>query len=552
MEILRIEDLSFKYPNSDTFAVDRLSLSVENGEFITVCGESGCGKSTLLRLIKREVAPFGEVSGSIYLNGALQSEISYKDSACDVGFVMQDPDNQIVTDKVWHELAFGLENMGLPNDVIRRRVGEMASYFGIEGWFRRGTDELSGGQKQILNLASVMVMQPKLLILDEPTSQLDPIAAAEFVSTLSKLNRELGMTIIIVEHRLEELFPISDRVLLMDNGRALICDTPRALGKRMSEDFKEHPMWEALPSATRIFNALSVDGECPLTVKEGRAFLERRYKPFEEEKESKKYTKNAIVELKDVFFRYEREASDVLRGASMAFYEGEIACILGGNGSGKTTALNLISGILKPQRGKILIKGKKISSYKGNSLYRDSLAYLLQDPKTAFFRDTVRDELLEMIDQKIEGDVSLLERIAETVGIDHLFDRHPFDLSGGEQQKCALAKVLLTRPEVLLLDEPTKGLDASSKKTLVNILKTLKKDGITVLLVTHDVEFAALCADRCLMFFDGEVISEGEPREFFADNNFYTTAANRMARSLWKNAVTCESVVECCLKGGAG
>ena len=277
MEILRIENLSFRYPNAKSNAIDGVSLSINDGDFVVVCGESGCGKTTLLKLLKSELAPVGEKSGKIFYCGKEQEMLDPKSSASQIGYVLQNPDNQIVTDKVWHELAFGLENMGVDSDIIRRRVGEMASYFGIHEWFRKKTDELSGGQKQLLNLAAIMVMQPKILILDEPTSQLDPIAASDFIATLHKLNRELGLTIILVEHRLEEVFPIADKVLLMDSGKALLFDVPEAIGRKLLKAHSDHRMLCALPSAVRIFTALGIEDECPLTVKEGRDFLERHF-----------------------------------------------------------------------------------------------------------------------------------------------------------------------------------------------------------------------------------------------------------------------------------
>ena len=274
MELLQVEDLSFRYPKSERDALYGIDLSVQSGEFIVLCGPSGCGKTTLLRLLKKELAPYGERSGQILYNGAPQDALT---DAGEIGFVRQDPESQIITDKVWHELAVGLENMGVPTEVIRRRVGEMASFFGIEGWFRQRTDELSGGQKQLLNLASVMVMQPKLLILDEPTGQLDPIAAADFITTLQKLNRELGLTILLAEHRLEEVFPIADRALVLENGRVLLDDAPRMIGTRLSEFGRDHPMLRALPSAVRVWRGIGSGDPCPLTVREGRDFLERNF-----------------------------------------------------------------------------------------------------------------------------------------------------------------------------------------------------------------------------------------------------------------------------------
>lgn len=551
MEILRIENLSFRYPGTEKRAVDSIDLSVNDGEFIVVCGESGCGKTTLLRLLKRELAPAGEKSGNIFYRGTRQEELDGRTAAAEIGYVLQNPDNQIVTDKVWHELAFGLENIGVPTEVIRRRVGEMASYFGIQEWFRKKTDELSGGQKQLLNLASVMVMQPKILILDEPTSQLDPIAASDFISTLKKLNRELGLTVILVEHRLEEVFPTADRVVLMDGGRVLLYDSPVNVGKRLGEMQNSHPMLLGLPSTVRIFNALHIDDVCPLTVREGRDFLERHFTADENAITVGEYNHSdeAAIELKKVWFRYERDLPDVLRGTSLTVYGGEFYCILGGNGTGKTTTLNVISGLNKAYRGKVIINGKPIKEYRGNSLYRNNLALLPQNPQTVFIKETVREdysEILETLGISKDERTEMIEAVTARVGISHLLEKHPYDLSGGEQQKCALAKMLLLKPKILLLDEPTKGLDAYSKHTLKNILADLKRDGMTILAVTHDVEFAAENADRCALFFDGEILSADVPDKFFSENNFYTTAANRIARQLCRNAVTCEQVVAFC------
>ena len=551
MEILHIENLSFKYPKTENNAVDSVSLNVGSGDFIVICGESGCGKTTLLKLLKKELSPAGEKSGYIFYKGIEQEKLDDKTSSSEIGYVLQNPDNQIVTDKVWHELAFGLENMGVSTEVIRRRVGEMASYFGISEWFRKKTDELSGGQKQLLNLASVMVMQPKILILDEPTSQLDPIAASDFIATLQKLNREFGLTILLAEHRLEDVFPIADKVLLMDKGKALLYDSPKNIGKRLSKIQYDHPMLLGLPSAVRIFEALNIVDECPLTVKEGKDFLERHFDAPQETELGNEYNHSGdtALELKKVWFRYERDLPDILRGTSLQVWRGEFYCILGGNGTGKTTALNVISGLNKAYRGKVLIGDKPLRDYKGNSLYRGNLALLPQNPQTVFIKDNVREDLLEILEAleipKTKR-AEMTEKTAAKIGITHLLDKHPYDLSGGEQQKCALAKILLLEPRILLLDEPTKGLDAYSKHVLKGILQELKSDGMTILAVTHDVEFAAENADRCALFFDGEILSADVPEKFFAENNFYTTAANRMSRRLFPNAVTCEQVVQLC------
>lgn len=544
MEILQIKNLSFTYPKSEKKALDSVNISVKKGDFVLICGASGCGKTTLLRLLKREIAPFGEKTGKIIFNNSSIDLLDVRTAASQIGFVSQNPDEQIVTDKVWHELAFGLENLGTEQSKIRSRVGEMASFFGIHNWYHAKTDELSGGQKQLLNLASVMVMQPKILLLDEPTSQLDPIAAADFIATLRKLNRELGLTIILVEHRLEEVFPIVDKVVTMENGKVLFFDEPREVCKQM----KGHILEEGLPSAVRIFNKLDGKGECPLTVREGREFLEKNYSPRTATVTQKTAdTKETILEARGLWFRYEKNSSDVVSGLDINIRKGEIFSILGGNGSGKTTTLNILAGLDKPYKGKVKLCGKKISEYKGGSLYRNNLALLPQNPKTVFLKDRVDEdfgEILKVMGVSESDKKSRITALAARFGIENLLDKHPYDLSGGEQQKCALCKLLLTQPQIILLDEPTKGFDAYSKLRLSELLFDLKSEGKTILIVTHDVEFAASVSDRCALFFDGKLISEGTPAEFFSENNFYTTAASRISREIIPNAVLCEDVVK--------
>lgn len=558
MELLKVENLSFTYPGQDKPALRQVSFTVNSGEFVVLCGESGCGKTTLLRLLKRELAPHGERTGEISYLGFPQQELDERTAACEIGFVMQNPENQIVMDKVWHELAFGLENMGLPQQKIRRRVGEMACFFGIDEWFRKETHHLSGGQKQLLNLASIMAMQPKLLILDEPTSQLDPIAASDFIGTLVKLNRELGTTILMTEHRLEEVFPAADKAGVMEEGKMLLWDVPRTVGKRLREIRENHKMLVGLPSAVRIYNALDVpEAECPLTVREGREFLDAYFtNQVRQKKEAAQQLmpgEETALLLKNVWFRYERETPDILEGVKLEIKKGEIVSILGGNGSGKTTLLSVIAGLNRAYRGKIRVFGKKIKSYKGNELYRGTLGLLPQNPQSVFLRETVREDYHEL--KKVMGDTEQemeekIARIAKLLKIEELLDQHPYDLSGGQQQKAALGKILLLQPKLLLLDEPTKGIDAYSKFRLMELMRRLQSEGITILMVTHDVEFAASVSNRCAMFFDRELTSVDPPEEFFCDNSFYTTAANRIARQMYDGVVTCEDVVGLCKENG--
>jgi energy-coupling factor transport system ATP-binding protein len=533
MEILNVKNLTFKYPKCDREALIDVSFSVNAGDFIVLFGETGCGKTTLLRMLKRELSPAGEKSGSILYKGTELSDLDAKTAATEIGFVMQKPETQIVTDKVWHELAFGLESAGTSKSAINRRISEMASYFGIGNWFLRDVSELSGGQKQLLNLASVMVTQPKLLLLDEPTSQLDPIAASEFISTLAKLNRELSLTIIISEHRLEDLFLAADKAIQLKDGRLIAYGEPRSVAAGMD---KSDSMEAAMPCAVRVCKALEADCEYPLTVKEGRAFIEKYGNETKELPAPERTSGEEALRFSRVFFRYGREFPDVLCDLDLSVKEGEIFCLLGDNASGKTTALSVAAGLLKAYSGKVEVFGKKISAYKSGELYKNCVAMLPQDVQTVFLHETIREDLAE-----ISEDLSSLP-----FDVTHYLDKHPYDLSGGEQQLCALAKMLLLKPRLLLLDEPTKGVDAAAKRRVIEILRKLKADGVTTLLVTHDVEFAASCADRCALFFNGAVAAVEEPETFFSENNFYTTAASRMSRGHYDRAVTSDDVVKLC------
>lgn len=561
MALFEIRDLSFSYPTSkDKKALDHIDLVIEPGQYITVCGKSGSGKTTLLRHLKSVLTPHGETTGMILFHGRPLAEADLREQSSRIGYVMQNPDSQIVTDKVWHELAFGLESLGENQKTIRTRVSEMASYFGIQGWFHRNVSELSGGQKQLLNLASIMAMQPDTLILDEPTSQLDPIAAADFLNTVRKINLELGTTIIITEHRLEDIFHASDRVVVMENGRIIADDAPKAVGAFLRQSGSE--MFAAMPSPMQIYYGAGGEApapeNCPLTVREGRNWLSWRFHdgwPEEyriDEGEEPDEIPDPSVLIKEVWFRYEKNDPDVLKGVNFAAAKGEISAIVGGNGTGKSTALKAICNICKPYRGHVYLFGKRIDHFKGGSLFRNNLVMLPQDPQGLFVKKTVREELEEMV--KHLGDPAARETaikdIAELCDIEELMASHPYDLSGGEQQRTALAKVLLTNPKVLLLDEPTKGLDNFFKLKFAEMLTKLKERGVTIIIVSHDVEFCARYADRVSMFFDGGVITTNTPRRFFSQNSFYTTAANRMSRHVFENAITNEDVIELCKANG--
>ena len=542
MAHFEIKNLSFSYPTAKgKESLRDVSLTIHKGEYVVLCGKSGSGKTTLLRHLKSVLAPHGKKSGEILFNGVPMPQVSQRDQSAKIGYVMQNPDDQIVTDKVWHELAFGLESLGVDQKTMRARVSEMACYFGIADWFHRDVANLSGGQKQLLNLASIMAMQPEVLILDEPTSQLDPIAASDFLNTVRKINIELGTTVIITEHRLEDIFPYADRAIVMDGGSVIADDTPRNIGKLLYE--QKNDMFSAMPTPVRVFYGAGGKGDCPLTVREGRNWLSKAFTeapktaailadPMEEEIEK------PALSLKELWFRYEKDSPDILRGVSAEVPVGSLYAIVGGNGAGKSTTLKAICGICKPYRGSVKVFGKPINKYKSSELFDGCLAMLPQDPKSLFVKKTVREDLEEMTKDK-----ALIDEIATTCQIEFLLGSHPYDLSGGEQQRAALAKVLLTQPKLLLLDEPTKGIDSFFKETLAKILCKLKEKGVTIVMVSHDVEFCAKYADQVSMFFDGQILTTDTPRRFFGANSFYTTAANRMSRHVFRNAVPAEDVV---------
>lgn len=506
MEILKADRLSFAYAESDAQALRDVSFALESGSFTVLTGDSGSGKSTLLRLLKREIAPRGTKSGEITVCGVLQDELSDRDAASKIGFVSQHPDEQIVTDRVWHELAFGLESLGKDDAFMRRRVAEIASFFGIGDWFRMQTDALSGGQKQLLCLASVLAVEPDILLLDEPTSRLDPVSEAEFLSLLERLNRELGITVLLSAHDTERVFGMADRVLYLQDGRIAADGTPREVASAFPIE-----KVGCLPSASQIYRRTNARGVLPLTVAEGRRMLDG--KTFASPNVPKRTCGDTVLTAKDLCFRFARDGKPLADRISFALHAGEHLCLLGGNGTGKTTLLRLLCGALKPVSGKVRAVGE--------------VAYLPQEPQTLFGEPTVREEYLLYCKQAAK-DLAQITQVAERIGITHLLDRHPYDLSGGELQLCAIARLLLQDVRVLLLDEPTKGLDARARERLTAVLKELTASGVAVLTVTHDVRFAASSADFCALLFDGRLPSAEPTRTFFAQNRFYTTPTSRM------------------------
>lgn len=550
-----------------------------------LCGPSGGGKSTLLKLLKPELTPVGTKEGSVFYKNRPLHQWEASLTAAEIGMVFQNPEAQPVMDTVEQELAFGMENLGLAPALMRSRLAEVSALFGLEPLLSLSVHELSGGQKQLLNLAAVLALHPKLLLLDEPTSQLDPVAAREFIALLRRLNEELSMTIILSEHRLEEALPLADRVLLLENGELRATGAPREL-VRMAGREESAFLLPYLPPASRLYLAFpetTDEGDdrqeaspapgksaVPLTIREGKAWLramlpaqaagaaEEDFKNglagqtglglnHESARAAKRSFGSSLIQdgqeekaqtaplltCSEVTFRYERDKPDVLKRMSLSVRGGELLAILGGNGAGKSTLLQLMAGLMKPQRGKLTRKaGVKA-------------AYLAQNPLLYFSRDTVMEEMLQMADygglgpEQAKRDIDVL---LQKFGLDSLAGSHPLDLSGGQQQKTALAMVLLLRPDVLLLDEPTKGLDPLAKEKLAQELLELAETGMGVVMVTHDVEFAARYASRCAMLFGGAITAEGTPGTFFPANYFYTTSVNRMVRDWLPEALTVEDV----------
>ncbi|WP_312876267.1 ABC transporter ATP-binding protein [Paenibacillus alginolyticus] len=543
MAILEIQELSFRYPVDERAVLDRINLSVEPGEFVLLCGASGCGKTTLLRHIKKELAPVGVRSGEILFNGKPLSSYAERYAARHIGMVQQSPENQTVTDRVLSEIVFTMENVDFNADIMRRRAAELSHYFGLDTLLDKHVSELSGGQKQLVQLASVLALQPQLLLLDEPTAQLDPLAARELIQLLQRINQDLGLTIIVAEHSYEDLLPVVDRVVAIEDGLIRHSGTAREVVQAFWLD--EASRWkDFVPPIPRLFmqETESWDERVPLTVKEGRQQLwrlpslkaaQQTSAVNSERNGAAQAAQPILLDCRELYVQYApKDDTQVLKNASLSVRTGEILAILGANGSGKTTLLKVLAGILKPQKGQLLFHGKDLRKWK--SYERAArIGFLVQNPLTYFIEDTVELEL--QLAAIRGGDVGTIAAkkivdIVNRLGLGPVLDRHPYDLSEGERQLAALAAVLLAEPELLLFDEPTKGMDPTAKRRWGELLKKLQQMGKTVVMVTHDVEFAADYATRCSMMFDGMLVAEGAPQSFFRDNLFYTTAMCQLMR----------------------
>ena len=544
MEILSCSKLKFRYNGSAEYTLHDVTFDAQPSQVVLVVGKTGSGKSTLLKLLKKEIAPAGELSGEIKINGKPQNDLSLLESTRTLAYVSQNPHTQTVTHNVSSELAFGLENLGTDSREILGKVGEMASYLGIEDIYDRPINKLSGGQKQLCCLCSALVQSPKILLLDEPAAQLDPIGASKLFSLLVRLNSELGTTLVIAEHRPREIFPYCDKIVFLDKGSAKCYDKQSFIAAAADDpDLQGY-----IPPCTKALLPL---GKTALFVKDAKNIIEKNFsvKPGKPLHKTGDTDAPVVFKAKDLYFRYSPKGKDVVNCLDVKVKKGEFFAAVGSNGCGKTTMLKLFCGILRPWQGKITLNGKNIRSYKGNTLYRENIAYMPQDPFEMFVSPTVKQEFENTC--KLMGQTNTLDELVRIFEIDHLLDMNPYDLSGGEIQKCALVKLLLTKPEILFLDEPGKGLDPVAKARLGTTLSRMCQNGKTVVIATHDLDFAAEYAHTCALFFDGKIHSKTWAKEFFSNNNFYTTDASRIARSVFPGVIT-TGELEKAVKEGEG
>lgn len=539
MEVLSVKNLNFRYESTnckaasvpkeavkedaealsyseDTFAIRNMNLVVQSGELVLFCGPCGCGKTTFFRLLKEELRPAGIVSGSI--------ENRYGNAA--TGYLFQNPDSQLVCRTVEEELVFGAENMGMPREEMARAVAEISAYLGIEQILHAETAHLSGGQKQMVNLASILLMKPKLLLLDEPVSQLDPVSTYEFIQLIRKLKDELGITILIIEHNLDAFLKEADRVIYMEEGQ-MVYDGGAAGFLDVLRQNKNQPQtgksgfWYSMPETVKVWLAQNTDaprGDYPLTVGQLRNSLDasKLFQRLSGEAEAFSKTENGkasvAVSIRSGYFRYEKHTPDILKNLSLTLEKGRIYSLIGGNGTGKSTLFSVLSGYRKLYRGKCKVEGR--------------VGVLPQNPSYAFFKDVLMEDL-QMVSEN-DRIWKVLEEYDFCSGMKAFLHKNPLDLSGGQMQKAAIVKMLLNDADLLLMDEPVKAMDGYEKHLFAALLKELQKAGKTIFFITHDLEFAEAVADSCLMLFDGRVIAMDSPKDMFRDNRFYTTVRGRI------------------------
>ena len=543
MPIFKVENLTYYYPGTKEPALRGINLEIKDGEFILIAGGSGSGKSTLARVLAGLIPDFygGRLGGKVFFAGKEIKTMDRRKLAREVGMVFQDPEKQIVQTSVEAEIAFGLENLGLPGNEMARRVAETCSFMNLSPLKDAFTANLSGGQKQKLALASVLAMQPRVLVLDEPTSQLDPVSAEEILNLVKRLNEEMGFTVILVEQRMERCFHLADRVLLIEEGEIVCAGDAREVARRAVQ--RDRPF---IPPVARFFAAFNTSW-IPVTVKEGRELLRAHLNPkninakpavpcLKKFSTVKDRERNNAISLKNVWFTYP-DGCAALKDINLDIKEGDFTAVLGENGAGKSTLLKLVAGLLKPGRGKVYVQGKDTGK-NGYKEIRKFMAYLSQNPNDYLFQETVEDELRFTLNNFGLKEENLLEDVIRKLHLERYRRRNPRDLSSGERQRVALASVLVTGPGLLILDEPTRGIDVRLKAELGKFLQEEAAAGKTVVVVTHDVEFASEFADHIVMMFAGRIVSAGEKHAVLGKSIFYAPQISKMCRGLFEGVLT--------------
>jgi energy-coupling factor transporter ATP-binding protein EcfA2 len=539
MVFLEAKNLSFKYLDN-SFTLSDVNFSLDKGDFCLVVGKTGCGKTTLLKLLKKEITPSGELKGLVKIDGF---DLKDYDSS-KIVYMFQNPSRQIVSDKVYREIVFGLEARGLEKGVIETKLAEIVNYLDINDLLEKHTMELSGGEAQLVSLASLLVLDPEVILLDEASSQLDPLTRKKFLEILKRINQDFGITIILVEHNLEDVLEFTDKIIVLDKGKMIYFGLKTEAINFLASN-KQY--FAFLPKTLQISKYLDLGSL--LHLKDVKEALKNKYKNEINFSYETKVFEKEIIKAEDLYYRYSKKEKDVLEKLSLTVYDNEILGLVGGNGVGKTTLLKNLAGIRSFYSGKIEIENKNIRKYKGNILYKNLIAYLPQDPLTLFLKRTVGEDL-EYYVKSLDLDKALLEKLLVKFDLKPLLEMSPYDLSGGELQKAAFTKILLSKPKILFLDEPTKGMDFSLREELKEILMDLKAKGATIIIATHDLEFIASVADRVGIMFNGKVLSLTDSHSFFSNSDFYTTVASLASRDLYDKVITVPELVEIAKKNG--
>ncbi len=522
--MIELREVTYSYPDSELPVLRNLCLEVAEGEFLLVIGASGSGKSTLLRCFNGLVPHFygGTFGGQIRVAGRDPLVEGPRGMSAAVGFVLQDPESQFVVDSVEDELAFAMENHNLEPSVMRKRVEEVLDQLNIAHLRHRKINTLSGGEKQRVAIGAVLSLQPEVLVLDEPTSQLDPQAAEEVLTTLQKLNSDLGLTIVLSEHRLERVVQYADRVMyLPGHGESPLIGLPSQVLMQV----------DLVPPLIQVAKELEWR-PLPLTIKEGLPFARHlsAYLQHKQDSESNNHSPDmapkAVVDVRDVWFSY--NGHEALTGLSLSVAQAEFVALMGRNGSGKTTLLKHIVGLLRPDRGRVELWGENIRGRDVEDL-ASRIGYVPQNPGSVLFADTLRDEL-DFTRRSHGLPTGGYDNLLQRLHLSDFADSYPRDLSGGERQRAAMAAILVADPDVILLDEPTRGLDYEQKQSLAQFLRALQGEGKTVLMSTHDVELVAQCADRVAILGEGEIVVDGPTREVMSNSMVFSSQISKLFR----------------------